>query len=118
MKTRHFSLTIDSNNLKEQKSITMLAPRILSIQDFKAILCMNFTSNNPVTINDIEIAQEIFGSNIRLLKCKTTKKKLIPVVSDYMSKGQTDLKYFLLEISQKLIDLSESTVKCMSSDTG
>jgi hypothetical protein len=33
-----------------------LALRTPSIQDFKAILCMNFISNNPVTIKDIEIA--------------------------------------------------------------
>jgi hypothetical protein len=55
-----------------------------SIQDFKAILRMNFISNNPVTIEDIKIAQQIFGMDIGLLKGKTTRKKPLPVINDYI----------------------------------
>ena len=55
-----------------------------SIQDFKAILRMNFISNNPVTMEDIEIAQQIFGTDIGSLKGKTTRQKPLPVVNDYI----------------------------------
>jgi hypothetical protein len=60
------------------------ALRAPSIQDFKAILCMNFISNNPVTIEDIKIAQQIFGLDIGSLKGKTTRKKLLPVINNYI----------------------------------
>ena len=56
-----------------------------SIQDFKAILRMNIIANNPVTIEDIETAEQIFGSDIGSLKGKTTRKKPIPVVDDYIA---------------------------------
>jgi hypothetical protein len=56
-----------------------------SINDFKAILRMNIIANDPVTIEDIKIAKQIFGSNIGSLKGKTTRQKLIPVVDDYIA---------------------------------
>ena len=46
---------------------------------------MNLIANNPVTIEDIEIAEQIFGSDIGSLKGKTTRKKPIPVVDDYIA---------------------------------
>jgi hypothetical protein len=55
-----------------------------SIQFSKAILCMNLIANNPVTTEDIEIAEEIFGPDISSLKGKTTKRKPALVISDYI----------------------------------
>jgi hypothetical protein len=55
-----------------------------SIQDFKAILCMNLIANNPVTTEDIEIAKEIFGPDIGSLNFKTIRKKPALVVNDYI----------------------------------
>jgi hypothetical protein len=46
---------------------------------------MNFILNNPVTIEDIKIAQQIFGLDIGLLKGKITRKKLLPVINDYIT---------------------------------
>jgi hypothetical protein len=57
----------------------------LSIKNFKAILRMNIIANNPVTIDNIEIAKQIFGSDVGSLKGKITKQKLILVVDDYIA---------------------------------
>ena len=56
-----------------------------SIQDFKAMLRMNLIANNPVTVEDIEIAEQIFGTDIGSLKGKTTRMKPIPVVENYIT---------------------------------
>jgi hypothetical protein len=57
-----------------------------SIQDFKAILCMNFISNYPVTIEDIKIAQQIFGLDIRLLMGKI--KDYIKLPEEFFAEQQ------------------------------
>ena len=55
-----------------------------SINDFKAILRMNMISNNPVTTEDINVAERIFGPDIGALKGKTTRKKPIKVIDDHI----------------------------------
>ena len=55
-----------------------------SINDFKAILCMNMISNNPVTTEDINVSERIFGPDIGALKGKTTRKKPIKVIDDHI----------------------------------
>jgi hypothetical protein len=45
---------------------------------------MNAIANDPVTTEDIELAQQIFGQSIRSLKGKTTRRKPIPVAYDYI----------------------------------
>jgi hypothetical protein len=45
---------------------------------------MNLIANNPVTTEDIEIAEEIFGPDIGSLKGKTTRRKPAPVINDYI----------------------------------
>jgi hypothetical protein len=54
--------------LKEQKELKSY------ITHFKAILQMNLISNNPITIEDIKLAEQVVGLDIRLLKGKTTHK--------------------------------------------
>lgn len=45
---------------------------------------MNGVRNNPVTIDDINLAEKIFGPDIGSLKGKTTRQKPIPVVEDFI----------------------------------
>jgi hypothetical protein len=54
-----------------------------SVNDFKAILKMNAIRNLPITIEDIKLAEQIFGPDIGSLKGKTTRGKPSPVVSDF-----------------------------------
>jgi hypothetical protein len=45
---------------------------------------MNMIKNNPVTTADVELAEKIFGPDIATLKGKTTRRKPVPVVEDYI----------------------------------
>jgi hypothetical protein len=55
-----------------------------SVKDFKTIVNTNAIHNLPVTIEDINIAEKIFGPDIGALKGKTTRKKPTPVIEDYI----------------------------------
>jgi hypothetical protein len=59
-----------------------------SMADFKAIICMNAIKNNPGSLDDINTAEKIFGTDIGQLKGKTTCVKPIPAVSDYIEVPQ------------------------------
>jgi hypothetical protein len=72
-----------------------------SLKDFKTIIQMNFIKDNPVTIEDVNIAENIFGQDIGSLKGKTTRKKPLPVVSDY------------IEIPRALMEAQRDVVLCM-----
>jgi hypothetical protein len=45
---------------------------------------MNCIKDNPVTTEDIDIAETIFGPDIGVLKGKTTRQRPIHVVADYV----------------------------------
>ena len=48
------------------------------IKDFKAIFHINMIANNPITIKNIKIAQQIFGEDIGSCIGKTTTKQPQP----------------------------------------
>jgi hypothetical protein len=56
----------------------------LSMKDFKWIIQSHQIKDNPVTVQDVEVAISIWGKNISALKGKTTRKKSIPVARDYV----------------------------------
>jgi hypothetical protein len=45
-----------------------------TVENLKNIIRMNAIRNCPVTIRDVEIAEEIFGPDIGALKGKTTQR--------------------------------------------
>ena len=55
----------DAQNLHQM----MMFP---SVVDFKNAIKMNCIHNCPVTINDINVAKDVFGKDIFALKGKTT----------------------------------------------
>ena len=52
------------------------------IENFKALLKMNAIKNCPVTIEDVTIAQRIFGPDVSTLKGKSVRRPAKPVRDD------------------------------------
>jgi hypothetical protein len=69
--------------------------------DFKAIIQMNLITNNPITQEDIAIAEQVFGTDISSLKGKTTRKTPSPIVNNY------------IEIPQKLYMKQDNIILCI-----
>eukprot|EP00934_Nitzschia_sp_Nitz4_P004202 Nitzschia sp. Nitz4//scaffold466_size5842//986//4399//NITZ4_009198-RA/size5842-processed-gene-0.7-mRNA-1//-1//CDS//3329552510//4192//frame0 len=55
-----------------------------STSDFKAILRTNMIKNNPVTLDDVNAAERIYGPDIGALKGKSVRTRPNPVVADYI----------------------------------
>ena len=55
-----------------------------SIRDFKWVVQSNQIKDCPVTPQDIQVAHQIWGKDIAALKGKTTRKKSIHLVSDFV----------------------------------
>jgi hypothetical protein len=72
-----------------------------SLKDFKAIIQTNAIRNNPITLEDIKIAESIFGLDIGGLKGKSVRTKPTPVVSDYIA------------IPQEIIEAQKDVTLCM-----
>jgi Reverse transcriptase (RNA-dependent DNA polymerase) len=72
-----------------------------SLKDFKLIITSNMIKNIPITIDDINIAEKIFGPDVGALKGKTTRQKPAPVVEDYV------------EVPKELIDNHQNVTLCM-----
>jgi hypothetical protein len=72
-----------------------------SIQDFKAIVTMNAVNNLPITIEDIDSAELIFGPDIRALKGKTVRRKPAPVISN------------IIQIPRELSTYHQSVTLCI-----
>ena len=55
-----------------------------SNKDFKSLIKNNMILNCPVTVNDLDRANTIYGPSIATLKGKTNRTKSKPVVTDYV----------------------------------
>ena len=53
-----------------------------TIENFKSLIRMNIIKNCPVTVEDINIAEKIFGPDISSLKGKSTRRKPKPARKD------------------------------------
>ena len=71
-----------------------------SIRDYKLIINTNAIKNCPVTIEDINICEKIFGPDIYALKGKSTYKKSKVVVPDY------------IEIPKELVEAHKGIYLC------
>jgi hypothetical protein len=71
------------------------------IENFKSLLRMNIIKNFPVTVEDVNIADTIFGPDVSSLKGKSTRCKPNPVRKD------------LIEIPRELIMKHHNIKLCM-----
>jgi hypothetical protein len=55
-----------------------------SMKDFKWVIQSNQIKFFPMTVQDIDVALNIWGKNITALNGKTTSSKSIPVARDYV----------------------------------
>lgn len=72
-----------------------------SLENFKHILRQNIIKNCPVTSEDVNIAEKIFGGDIGTLKGKTTRRRPTPVRDD------------LVEIPPELLLQHQDLTFCM-----
>jgi hypothetical protein len=72
-----------------------------SINDMKAMIQMNTIKNNPVTTEDVDIAEKIFGPDVTTLKGKTTRRAPVPIIEDH------------IKIPRELITAQYSVTLCL-----
>ena len=72
-----------------------------STKHFKNMITMNAIANNPVTTEDIKLAEQILGQDIGSPKGKTTRCKPLPIAQDY------------IEIPTKLTTKQKDVVLCI-----
>ena len=72
-----------------------------TVQNFKALLKMNFISNCPVTPEHVDRAEKIFGPDVATLKGKSTRQRPKPVRTDWV------------EIPPEIFDNHPNLIWCM-----
>jgi len=72
-----------------------------SLEDFKKVIKANMIHNNPVTLQDVQVAEEVYGRDVGALKGKSTRCHPMPIVEDYV------------EIPKVLIQQNRKVALCM-----
>ena len=70
---------VDRANLAQKVHKILMFP---SIRDFKHLLMTNGIKNCPITIEDINISEKIYGLNVYSIKGKSTRSNPTPKVDD------------------------------------
>ena len=87
---------------KAKKARTLLhALGCPSIKDLRAIITSNAIKNYDVTLDDINMAETIFGPDVASIKGKTTRKKVKPVVHN------------LVKVPTELLNTHKNVELCM-----
>ena len=68
----------------------------------KAIIWMNAIKNNPVTTEDVDIAEKIFGPDVATLRGKTSRHAPVPIIEDH------------IKIQRELITAQYSVTICLN----
>jgi hypothetical protein len=55
-----------------------------SLMNLKGAIQMNLIRDNPVTTNDVDLAEQIFGPDIGTVKGKTTRRKPLPINNQHI----------------------------------
>jgi hypothetical protein len=72
-----------------------------TVQNFKALLKANMVANCPITTEDVDIAEKIFGPSMSSLKGKSTRRSPKPVRAD------------VIEIPRELVEKHRNVELCM-----
>ena len=72
-----------------------------SVADLKKIIKMNSIQNCPVTVDDVNLAEQIYGPDVATLKGKSTRSRPTPVVND------------IIEIPKELIAAQQHVDLCI-----
>ena len=79
-----------------------------TVNDMKVMIKMNSVSNCPVTIEDVELAEKIYGKDVASLKGKTVRRKPNPVVNNMIelppelmeAQGKVEICFDILYINE------------------
>ena len=69
----------------------------------KTMIRINLIRNNPVSIEDINIAEEIYGPSINMMKGKTTRMKYHQIIDD-----KFDLPEELYAVTKKITSMIDT----------
>ena len=78
------------------------------MNNFKSLLSMKIIKKCPVTTEDVNIAEKIFGPDISSLKGRSTRRKLKPVRKDLIEVlKELLMKHHDIELCMNTMDVNE-----------
>ena len=68
-----------------------------SYKYYKCVICGNHIKNCPVTVQDVEVAQKVWGNNISALKGNTTRE-----IPDLVTSDQVKILVVLIKLHKEV----------------